>query len=187
MTTVSQRLHYIEWSPIIAGTIVACAVSILLLQASHALGLSFNYLESAKVITPGKVLTIGLWTLWIQLLASVTGGYLAGRMSNNWDGKHESELRDGAHGLLTWALSTVLTAIAIGISATVATFAVQNGADVATTITPDMAKRITIVSGFSLFAISLVSAVVAWYAATVGGDHRDRRVDVSKRLTFRRR
>lgn len=186
MATAVQTSRSIEWSPVIAGTVLACAITILMMQASHALGLSFNFLSSSDTITSGKVLTVGLWTLWTQLLASVTGGYIAGRMLSGWDGKHESELRDGAHGLLTWALSTLAITIAIGAAAAIAALAAQTGADVKTTISDDMAKRITIISGFSLFAISLVSATVAWYAATVGGDHRDRKVDVSGRTSFRR-
>lgn len=186
MTTLIYSNRTIEWSPIIAGTIVACATSFVLLQFGQALGLSFSNLGTRETITPSTVLVFGLWTLWVQISASVTGAYLAGRMLNPWENAHESELRDGAHGLLVWALSTVLVALAIGAAAGFAALAVHHGVDVNSKVSDVMAKRITIISGFSLAAISLVSAVIAWFTASVAGDHRDRRVDVVRYTTFRR-
>lgn len=186
MKTLVYSTRTIEWSPIIAGTIVACATSFVLLQFGQALGLSFTNLHTREVITPVTVLVFGLWALWVQISASVTGAYLAGRMLSPWESTQESELRDGAHGLLVWALSTVLIAIAMGAAAGFAALADHHGVDVKSTVSEVMAKRITIISGFSLAAISLVSAVVAWFAASIAGDHRDRRVDVVRYTTFRR-
>lgn len=186
MATLPLPSRTIEWSPVIAGSILACAVSLVLMQFGHALGLSFTNLRSIAVITPQSVMVFGLWALWVQISASITGGYLAGRMLSPWDGSHESELRDGAHGLLVWALSTLLTALAIGAATFAASFAAAHGAGPESTISAVMAKKITIISGFSLAAISLVSGAIAWIMATIGGDHRDQKVGVSHHVTFRR-
>lgn len=179
-------MNRIEWSPIVAGTILACALSLVLLQFGQALGLSFNHLATMKTITLQTVLVFGLWTLWIQLSASIVGAYMAGRSLTAWDAGHESELRDGAHGLLVWALSTLVVALAVAGAAYFASFAHAHGAAPDTTLSEEMQKKVTIISGFSLAAISLVSAATAWVVATIAGDHRDRRVDARKHYTFRR-
>lgn len=176
----------IEWSPIIAGSILSCAASILLIQFGQALGLSFTDLYARETITPESFLVFGIWTLWIQVSATILGAYLAGRLTTPWADDHEGELRDGAHGLLVWALSTVLTAIAIGVVGALSVLAVHHGVEPKTTISDVMAKRITVIGGFSLAATSLVSAVSGWIAAVHAGDHRDRKVDVRKQTTFRR-
>jgi hypothetical protein len=48
----------------------------------------------------------------VQLLASVLGGYLAGRLRTRWVTVHTDEVffRDTAHGFLAWAVSTLLMA-----------------------------------------------------------------------------
>ena len=178
----------IEWSPVIAGTIAAGAVSLVLIPFGQALGLSFTNLQSLEVVTPQSVLAFGLWLLWTQLSASIVGGYIAGRTTGYWSATHEGELRDGAHGLLVWALGTVITAAAVGAAAALSTVAAAHGVEEpVTTVSHVAAKQITVIAGFSLAAISIVSAVAAWIMATIGGDHRDRKVDVSAITTFRRR
>jgi hypothetical protein len=176
----------VEWSPIIAGTLLACAVSAILTHFGNGLGLSFTNLKSDDLVTAHSVFALGLWLLWTQISASLMGGYLAGRMLSPWGAGHESELRDGAHGLIVWALSTVLTALVVGAAAAVAALAVNHGID-HPELSHETAKKLGIVSGFALLASSLVSAVIAWYMATLGGDHRDRKVDARGHYSFRRR
>lgn len=50
------------------------------------------------------------------MLASTVGGYLAGRLRTKWTGLHDHEIyfSDTAHGLIVWALATVLTAGVLG-------------------------------------------------------------------------
>jgi hypothetical protein len=49
-----------------------------------------------------------------QWLSACLGGYLAGRLRTRWIGTHSHEIffRDTAHGLITWAVATVLVAAA---------------------------------------------------------------------------
>jgi hypothetical protein len=54
-----------------------------------------------------------LYLILVALTAYALGGYIAGRMRNrvNAAGAEEVEFRDGTHGLLVWALATLLTAL----------------------------------------------------------------------------
>lgn len=187
MVAQNTQTRSIEWSPVIGGTLLACALSLVLVQFGQALGLSFTNLNSDEVVTGNSLLAFGLWLLWVQLSASVVGGYFVGRALVVGDNTPEGELRDGAHGLLVWALSSVLTAIAVGAVAAFAALAAQGvDQDTQVALSDAMAKRITIISGFSVAASSLVSAVAAWIMATIGGDHRDRKIDLSRHIRSRR-
>jgi MFS family permease len=180
---------YIEWSAVIAGSVLASAISIIILHFGNAVGLSVasNYddVQQAKV----TVFTVSLWILWAQLIASVSGGYLAGRMRSTVDAKaHEVEVRDGAHGLLVWATSTVAAAIGAAIVAAWAAIAAQHSAEVqqqADNIV-NLTRNAGIIISFTTVASAIVSAVAAWYIAIVGGEHRDKAVDVSRHISFRR-
>jgi len=104
---------YIDWPAILAGAAVAAAISLVLLTFGAALGLS---LTSAHEGQSASLLWIaivgGLWLLWVQVSASMAGGYLAGRMRRRHGDATESEsdIRDGAHGLVVWAVATLAAA-----------------------------------------------------------------------------
>jgi len=195
-TTTSNNggFSYVEWGSVIAGAVLATAVSLVLLQFGQAVGLSVprQYDDSYTAL---KVFIIGLWLLWVQLMASMSGGYLAGRMRGTWSNTatDESEIRDGVHGLLVWASGTLVAAAAATVGAVLAALAVQHGVDAAqqanaeaATIPAALARKYGIIFGFGLVASSIVSAVAAYWMGTLGGDHRDRGVDTS-RFTFRRK
>jgi hypothetical protein len=58
------------------------------------------------------VLLSGLYLVLVALLCYGLGGYLAGRLcSPTARAADEEEFRDGGHGLLVWALATLLTAL----------------------------------------------------------------------------
>jgi len=181
---------YVEWSPVIAGSVLAGAVSLVLVQFGNTLGFSVpsRYDES---YTAAKILIIGLWLLWMQLMASMSGAYLAGRMRSPWSNTtaHESDLRDGAHGLLVWALSSLVAAITAAIGAVLTTVAAHHGIDAGmdneTNITTVQAHRYAIIFGFGLTASYIVSAVASWWMGTLGGDHRDRSAGANLRISFR--
>ena len=53
----------------------------------------------------------GLYLILVAVVSYGAGGYLAGRVRSSWSTTpDEIEFRDGAHGLLVWALATLLTA-----------------------------------------------------------------------------
>jgi hypothetical protein len=193
-TSSLEGVSYVEWGSVIAGTVIACAVSVLLLQFGQAIGLSIPE-RFDDSYTAMKVLVIGLWLLWVQLMASMSGGYLAGRMRATWSAStsSESEIRDGIHGLLVWALSTLVAIVAAALAAFLSALAVHYGVDAAqeaharaNSIPEALAHKYAVIFGFSAVASSIVSAIAAYWMGTVGGDHRDGELDLS-RFSFRRK
>jgi hypothetical protein len=188
MATAPRTTGYVEFGPIVAGSILACAISVVLIQFGTALGLAAakaTYYQGNNFLW--RVIAISLWLLWVQITASMIGGYIAGRMREPVAGAtaHESEMRDGVHGLLVWATSTLMTVIASAVSAYFnATANIEP--QVSMQVSEELAKKSGIILGFILSASSLIAALAAWWAATVGGDHRDRSVDFSKAISFKK-
>lgn len=115
-TTSSTRdqSSYVDWPAVIAGIVLASAISIVLLSFGSAVGLNFldfNAREGASPIFIG--IAAGTWLIWVLVSSLMAGGYLTGRLRRrNFDAtEEESDLRDGAHGLLVWAGSAVLGAV----------------------------------------------------------------------------
>jgi hypothetical protein len=121
-TTASTRdVHYVDWAPIFAGTVVASAIATVLATFGAAIGLSMvsPYIgESAS--KPTYFVTMGLWSLLVVIASFLCGGYIAGRLRKRLDdaGETEVEVRDGAHGLTVWALGVVVASLllAVGVS-----------------------------------------------------------------------
>ena len=62
--------------------------------------------------------TTAIWLIVMQWISSGVGGYIAGRLRTRWIGTHTHEVffRDTAHGLVTWAVATVLVAATLATS-----------------------------------------------------------------------
>jgi hypothetical protein len=195
MTPVSSQTHppYFQWSVIFAGIAVALALTVVLTQFGGAIGLKADSpLRGEGVKASWGILAAGIWILWTQLLSSLAGGYVSGylRLPTPELTPHENELRDGLHGLTVWAASTVLVFIAIGIATFGASLvAAQDGAQVAQAA--EAVKRTNenaaVIFAFANGAISLVSAVASWWAATKGGEHRLSAIDHSAVWSFKQR
>lgn len=113
-----ESASYVDWSAIIAGIILASAISLLFIAFGSAIGLNFIDFQ-AREGAPGILIGVAAasWLLWVQVSSLMAGGYLAGRLRRrHFDAtEDESDARDGAHGLLVWAGATVLGAmIALG-------------------------------------------------------------------------
>lgn len=115
---------YVDWPAIFAGAVLSLAISFVLLTFGSALGLSFGD-NPRQDFGLGFVLAAGLWLLWVQASACIAGGYLAGRLRRR---KHdateeESDIRDGAHGLVVWALGVLVgsTLLVSGLASAVST------------------------------------------------------------------
>ncbi len=183
---------YIEWSTIFAGAVLACAISTVLLQFGAVVGLSniTPQISADANITPGFVLGTGIWLLWVQVIASLSGGYLAGRMRAPIPGatEHERDMRDGVHGLMVWALATVAVVLAASVAGAVMALADNPTTDAMQTAElASVQKSANVIFAFSAAATSLVSGVVSWWAATLGGDHRDTQADHARYFSFRAR
>ncbi len=103
----------VSWGAILAGAIAAAALSLVLLILGVGLGLSS---VSPWAFDGVSKETFGwtsiAWLTFTALAASGLGGYLAGRLRSKWTGVHgdETYFRDTAHGFVSWAVATLLTA-----------------------------------------------------------------------------
>jgi hypothetical protein len=105
--------HYVDWGAIAAGVFISLAVSSVFLAFGSAIGLSVtSFHPSASAPVVGLVIAAGLWLLWVQISSFIGGGYVAGRMRRRIGDAtaHEVEMRDGAHGLILWAVNIVIGA-----------------------------------------------------------------------------
>lgn len=129
---------YVEWPAIFAGAVLASAISAMLVAFGSAIGLSITSAWPDKGVSAfGFVIALTLWLIWVQVSSYAAGGYVAGRLRRRvGDGTAaESELRDGMHGVLVWALSTLIGAVLLALAAagtvstvTKATAALSGGA-----------------------------------------------------------
>jgi hypothetical protein len=190
MAIENQGISYIEWSAIIAGAGLACAISLVLLQFGNAIDISSTYFQRHENITSMEVLLVGLWFFVVQLISSICGGYLAGRMRSPWSNtsSSEGELRDGTHGLIVWATSTILAVIAASFIALIGAIANQHGFVDNRHLHIDeiISRKAAIIIAFGSAAGAIVSAVAAWCMGVVGGDHRDKGIIAKGYRTFRR-
>src|SRR5450432_231916 len=122
---------FVEWGSVLAGAVLAAAISFVLLTFGTAIGLSAtspwpNAGASTKVIASVAI----FWVMAQQIGAFMAGGYVAGRMRSRWHEptEHEVEFRDGLHGGLVWAVGVVIgSALFFATAGAVA----KTGADVA--------------------------------------------------------
>ena len=117
LPTPGGPLSYIHWGPIIAGALVAAAVASVLHAFAAAIGLSVS--STAPTWRDASIalwLLTGFYLIFVAFLSYGCGAYLAGRVRSTWaTSREETEFRDGAHGVLVWALATLLTtALALG-------------------------------------------------------------------------
>jgi hypothetical protein len=108
----SERILYPEWGPIVAGAIAAAALALVLHAFAVAIGLSVSSTAPTWRDTSfALVLLSGLYVVLAALASYGFGGYLAGLMRARLTSREDTDLRDGMHGLLVWALATLLTAV----------------------------------------------------------------------------
>ena len=185
--TVETSASAVSWPAILAGAVVAIAVSLIFLTLGSGLG------AAAASPWPGagpavKTFTImtGIWLIVTQWISSATGAYITGRLRTKWTGAHTHEVffRDTAHGFLTWAVATVaVAAVAAAVASSAGGAAVHAAAavsDAQVNISPDAARQAAdaarkAAASFSIFgALSmLIGAFVACVASALGGQQRD--------------
>jgi hypothetical protein len=111
----------VSWASIAAGAVVAAALSLALFALGAGLGLSSisPWADSGVSASTFKNAT-GIYLVLVAVMSSAIGGYLAARLRTKWAGVNTNEVffRDTAHGLVTWAFATVLSASALGAAAT---------------------------------------------------------------------
>jgi hypothetical protein len=108
-----------SWSAIIAGAFVAASVSLVLFALGSGLGFAaISPWPGHGVSATTFAVTTAIWLIVMQWVSSGFGGYITGRLRTRWVGTHTHEVffRDTAHGLVTWAVATVLVAATLATS-----------------------------------------------------------------------
>ena len=109
-SSLLERILYPEWGPIVAGAIAAAALALVLQAFAVAIGLSVS--STAPTWRDASfVLLSGLYVVLAALASYGLGGYLAGLMCARLSSREDTDLRDGLHGLLVWALATLLATL----------------------------------------------------------------------------
>jgi len=118
--SVEIRTSFLQWGPIIAGALVAAALSLVLITFGSAIG--FGVLSSSPTwrdASPALTVASGIYLLLIALVSFGLGGYVAGRLRERWHPTAHSnvvEFRDGVHGVLSWAIAAVVSGLVIAAS-----------------------------------------------------------------------
>jgi hypothetical protein len=109
----------VSWPAIIAGAFVAIGASLILLLLGSGLGFaSISPWADRGISATTFAVTGAIWLIVTQWVSAGLGGYIAGRLRTRWHGTHTHEIffRDTAHGLVTWAVATVVVAALAGVS-----------------------------------------------------------------------
>jgi hypothetical protein len=113
----SAPIIRVNWGPVIAGALTAAALAFVLHTFAVAIGLA-----AASGAPTWRDASFALWFLsglYLVLAALASygfGGYVAGRLRTSPSAipaGEETEMRDGVHGLLVWAIATLLTALVL--------------------------------------------------------------------------
>ncbi len=103
----------VDWAAILAGGLLAVAISFILLTFGSAIGLSLTSPYGEGHSLSFLAAASGLWVIWVEVSSFMAGAYLAGRLRRRMTDAtaHEVEVRDGSHGLLVWALGVLVGAM----------------------------------------------------------------------------
>jgi hypothetical protein len=103
----------VQCVPVIAGAIAAAALAFVLHSVAVGIGLSIgSAAPSWRDASFALVLLSALYLVLTAIAAYGFGGYVSGLLREPTTAPaDEVEFRDGMHGLLVWALATLLTAV----------------------------------------------------------------------------
>jgi hypothetical protein len=111
----------VSWGAIVAGGFVAAAVTLIVAAFGVGAGLAVVSPWGGEGISATTASwAAGLFLVVVAMLASTLGGYITGRLRHGWEDVHVDErfFRDTAHGFVTWAFATVMTASILAGAAT---------------------------------------------------------------------
>ncbi|WP_162918199.1 hypothetical protein [Taklimakanibacter deserti] len=116
-TTINNdAAAYVDWPAVVAGAVIAAAISFMLFTFGTAVGLSVTSPYPAQSVSgPTFAILAAVWILWVTVSSFLIGGYFTGLlMRRRVLAEHEREMRDGMHGALAWALGVLLGALIAG-------------------------------------------------------------------------
>src|SRR5262245_38403803 len=97
-----EQVSFVDWRAVIAGAVLAAALSFVFLTFGTAIGLSATSPWPNSGLPATVIASLAVfWILAQQIGSLLVGGYVAGRMRLRWiESGHEAEFRDGLHGAL---------------------------------------------------------------------------------------
>jgi hypothetical protein len=113
-SSVNHDRPYVDWGAIFAGTVIATSITVVLTSFGSAIGLSMTSPFAGKGFSGIAIaVAIGLWVVWVAVTSLIAGSYVTGRLRRRAGDAtpHEVNIRDGAHGLVVWALAALLGVI----------------------------------------------------------------------------
>jgi hypothetical protein len=165
----------VAWPAVWAGAVTAMAVWLVLFTLGAGFGLAgtSSWQDMQPSATAFRV-AIGLWLIVTQWLAFALGGYIAGRLRVRWVSLHTDEVffRDTAHGLLAWAIATVVVAGLAVLVAALATPGPLPVVDMPNGVAGDLHKAAAASAIFTAIAM-LIGGFTAAVSAVIGGRVRD--------------
>jgi len=106
----------VSWAAIFAGAVSAAAMTLIMLILGFGLGFSvISPWQNEGVSMEAIGWSTVIWLTVTQIVAAGLGGYMAGRLRTRWTDINIDEIyfRDTAHGLISWAVATLLVATLI--------------------------------------------------------------------------
>ena len=130
----------VSWGAIAAGGIASAAFTLFLVELVAGLGLVMVSPWSGAGASASTLTTAGgIGLILMAVMASALGGYIAGRLRTRWVGIKTDEVyfRDTAHGLLAWAIGTIILATVLASAAGTMVSSVTQGAASNPALVPD--------------------------------------------------
>lgn len=120
-TLLTDALSAVSWASIAAGAVTTSAVTLQLLALGSGLGLSsISPWTDTEISAATFKVAAGIYLVIVAVMSSAVGGYLAARLRTKWIGVHSNEafFRDTAHGFISWAFATLISAGLLGAATT---------------------------------------------------------------------
>lgn len=161
----------VSWDAVLAGAVATIALLFVLLSLGAGFGLKLAPRWPAGLTASDFTPTLGAALVACQVVASMLGGYVAGRMRTKWLNVHDHEVhfRDTAHGLLAWAASVVGLLVLGALAAPAAPAPVGELSPAEIVRAGQIGAQLSLFLGIG----ALTSAFAASVAAAIGGLRRD--------------
>ena len=108
------NVSYVQWGPVFAGAVSAAALATVLHAFAAAVGLAVSSTAPTwRDASTGLWILSGVYLILVALASYGLGGYIAGLLRERFGTitrADDIELRDNVHGLLVWAIATLITA-----------------------------------------------------------------------------
>ncbi|MCA0246659.1 MAG: hypothetical protein LCH93_08575 [Proteobacteria bacterium] len=122
-----------SWPAIVAGGVVAAALTLMLLALGAGLGFSVvsPWSGPPDISTAAAATVGGVYMAVTAVMSSAVGGYITGRLRTGWAQAplDEVHFRDTAHGVVCWAFATVMGAALLASAATIVSGGAASRAD----------------------------------------------------------